>query len=82
MVANAIEKFGGGNIKEDLSKITLSLGPDEQSPYYYLSLISNILYNHQISVHSAFFTPSEMVLILGDKDAARAYDLIRMKIGK
>jgi hypothetical protein len=32
-------------------------------------------------VHSAFFTPSEIVLILGDKDAARAYDLIRMKMG-
>ncbi|HEU4823764.1 MAG TPA: hypothetical protein VFS97_10105 [Nitrososphaeraceae archaeon] len=84
MVANAIEKFGGGvgNIKEDLSKITISLGPDEKSPYYHLSLISNILYNHQIPVHSAFFTPHEIVLILGDKDAARAYDLIRLKIGK
>jgi hypothetical protein len=82
MVANAIEKFGGGNIKEDLSKITLSLGPDEQSPYYHLLLISNILYNHQIPIHSAFFTPREIVLILGDKDAARAYDLIRLKIGK
>lgn len=82
IVANAIEKFGGGNIKEDLSKITISLGPDEQSPYYHLSLISNILYNHQIPVHNAFFTPREIVLILGDKDAARAYDLIRMKIGK
>ncbi|HEU4823336.1 MAG TPA: hypothetical protein VFS97_07925, partial [Nitrososphaeraceae archaeon] len=84
MVANAIEKFGSGgvgNIKEDLSKITISLGPDEQSPYYHLSLISNILYNHQIPVHSAFFTPREIVLILGDKDAARAYDLIRLKMG-
>jgi hypothetical protein len=80
MVANAIEKFDG-KIKGGLSKITISLGPDEQSPYYLLSLISNILYNHQIPVHSAFFTPTEMVLILSDKDAARAYDLIRMKIG-
>jgi hypothetical protein len=80
MVANAIEKFDG-KIKGGLSKITISLKPDEQSPYYLLSLVSNILYNHQIPVHSAFFTLSEMVLILSDKDAARAYDLIRMKIG-
>lgn len=80
MVANAIEKFDG-NIKVGLSKITISLGPDEQGPYHLLSLVSTILYNHQIPVHSAFFTPSEMVLILSDKDAARAYDLIRMKIG-
>src|SRR5919108_2087893 len=80
MVANAIEKFDG-KIKGGLSKITISLGPDEQSPYYLLSLVSNILYNHQIPVHSAFFSSSEIVLILSDKDAARAYDLIRMKIG-
>jgi hypothetical protein len=80
MVANAIEKFDG-KIKGGLSKITISLGPDEQSPYYLLSLVSNILYNHQIPVHSAFFTSNEIVLILSDKDAARAYDLIRMKIG-
>ena len=80
MVADAIEKFDG-KIKGGLSKITLSLGPDEQGPYYLLSLVSNILYTHQIPVHSAFFTPNEMVLILSEKDAARAYDSIRMKIG-
>ena len=80
MVANAIEKFDG-KIKGGLSKITISLRPNEQSPYYLLSLVSNILYSHQIPVHSAFFTSSGMVLILSDKDAAKAYDLIRMKIG-
>src|ERR671923_1080054 len=78
MVANAIEKFDG-KIKGGLSKITISLGPDGQSPYYLLSLVSNILYNHQIPVHSAFFSSSEIVLIISDKDAAKAYDLIRMK---
>jgi hypothetical protein len=80
IVADAIEKFDG-KIKGGLSKITIFLGPDEQSPNYLLSLVSNILYNLQIPVHSAFFTPLEIVLILSDKDAARAYDLIRMKIG-
>ena len=80
MVADAIEKFDG-KIKGGLSKITLSLGPDERGPYYLLSLVSNILYTHQIPVHSAFFTPNEMVLILSEKDAARAHDSIRMKIG-
>ena len=79
MVADAIEKFDG-KIKGGLSKITVSIGPDEQGPYYLLSLVSNILYTHQIPVHSAFFTPNEMVLILSEKDAARAYDSIRMKI--
>jgi hypothetical protein len=80
MVANAIQKFDG-KISEGLSKITVSLTPDDQSPYHILSLVSNILYNYQIPIHSAFFTINEVVLILGDKDAAKAYDLIRMKIG-
>jgi hypothetical protein len=80
IVANAIQKFDG-KISEGLSKITVSLSPDDQSPYHILSLVSNILYNHQIPIHSAFFTTDEVVLTLGDKDAAKAYDLIRMKIG-
>ena len=80
MVANAIQKFDG-KISEGLSKITVSLTPDDQSPYHILSVVSNILYNHQIPIHSAFFTANEIVLILNDKDAAKAYDLIRMKLG-
>jgi hypothetical protein len=79
MVANAIQKFDG-KISEGLSKITVSLTRDDQGPYQILSLVSNILYNHQIPIHSAFFTTNEVVLILGDKDAAKAYDLIRMKM--
>lgn len=80
MVANAIQKFDG-KISEGLSKITVSLTPDDQSPYHIISLVSNVLYNHQIPIHSAFFTTNEIVLILGDRDAAKAYDLIRMKLG-
>src|SRR5919107_646566 len=79
MVADAIQRFDG-RIRDGLSKITLSLTPDDQSRYHTLSLVSNILYNHQIPIHSAFFTTNEMVLILSDKDAAKAYDLIRMKL--
>jgi hypothetical protein len=80
IIASASKKFDG-NMREDLSKITISLTPDEQSPYYILSLISNLLYNHQIPIYSAFFTPNEIVLILSEKHAAKAYDLIRVKIG-
>jgi hypothetical protein len=80
MVSGTIQKFDG-RIREGLSKITVSLTPDDPSRYHILSLVSNILYNHQIPLHSAFFTTNEMVLILSDKDAAKAYDLIRMKLG-
>jgi hypothetical protein len=80
MVADAIQKFDG-KINEGLSKITVSLTPKDPSPYHILSVVSNILYNHQIPIHSAFFTANEIVLILNDRDAAKAYDLIRMKLG-
>ena len=80
MVADAVQKFDG-KIREGLSKITVSLTSDDQSRYHILALISNILYNHQIPIHSAFFATNEVVLTLGDKEAAKAYDLIRMKIG-
>jgi hypothetical protein len=80
IVAGTIQKFDG-KIREGLSKITVSLTLDDPSRYHILSLVSNILYNHQIPLHSAFFTTNEMVLILSDKDAAKAYDLIRMKLG-
>lgn len=80
MIANTIQKFDG-RIREGLSKITVSLSPDAPSQYHILSLVSNILYNHQIPIHRAFFNTNEIVLILSDKDAAKAYDLIRMKLG-
>ncbi len=79
IVSSALEKFGG-KVLEGLSRVSLSLNSEEQSPYYLLSLISTILYNHRINVHSAFFTANEIVLILSNKDAAKAYDLIRMRI--
>jgi hypothetical protein len=79
IVADAIEKFNG-KISEGLSKITISLSQDEENPYHLLSLISNILYNYQIPIHSAFFVPNEIVLALNEKDAAKAYDLIRVKL--
>jgi len=79
LVAEASEKFEG-KIREGLSKISIVISPDEQSPYYLLSLISNILYKHQIPIQSAFFTPTEMVVVVNDKDGAKAYDLVRMEI--
>jgi hypothetical protein len=80
MLSTVSRKFDG-KIRQGLSKISIAMGPDEQSPYYLLFLISNILYDHQIPVHSVFFTPDEMVLILNQKDAAKAYELIRVRIG-
>jgi hypothetical protein len=79
LISSASEKFEG-KVSQGLSRVSLSLNSEEQSPYYLLSVISTMLYNHRIRVHSAFFTVNEIVLILNNKDAAKAYDLIRMQI--
>ena len=71
-------------IKEGVSMITISLpwGGEEtelRKTYQLLSMISNILYDNQVSLHNAFFTPNEIVLIINDIDAAKVYELLRVK---
>ena len=70
-------------IKEGVSMITISLPWGEEKElrktYQLLSMISNILYDNQISLHNAFFTPNEIVLIINDRDAAKVYELLRVK---
>jgi hypothetical protein len=69
-------------IKEGVSMITISLPWEEtelRKTYQLLSMISNILYSNQISLHNAFFTPNEIVLIINDMDAAKVYELLRIK---
>ena len=70
-------------IKEGVSMITISLLPWEEKElrktYQLLSIISNILFENQISLHNAFFTPNEIVLIINERDAARVYELLRVK---
>jgi hypothetical protein len=69
-------------IKEGVSMITISLPWEEKElrkTYQLLSIISNILYDNQISLHNAFFTPNEIVLIINERDAAKVYELLRVK---
>ena len=84
----ASQKFDG-RMRAGLSKITITLpssvstrsveGP-QRNPYNLLSIVSDVLYKNQIILHDAFFTPNEIVLILNEKDAGRAYELLRAKI--
>ena len=77
-----------GRIKQRLSKITITIPPhseEDMDPNAYtnfISLVSDIIYNSRIKLEDAFFTPHEIVLVLEDKDAARAYGLISTKITK
>jgi hypothetical protein len=79
MVNTATKKFEG-KIREGLAKINIQFAAGNQNPYDILSVVSNILYNNQISIQDAFFTPAEIVLILSDRDAARAYELLRTRM--
>jgi hypothetical protein len=80
-------------IEKGLSKITITIPSNEESnttnhqeadyhknAYGILSSIVHILYNHQLPLHDAFLTPNKIVLILSDRDAARAYETLRTKM--
>ena len=83
------EEFDG-NIKDGLSKITITIPSsanesdnDNNNKYYsFISSVSDIIYNSRIKVQDAFFTPREIVLVLNDKDAVKAYELLRPTITK
>ena len=87
IISTASKRFDC-KMKEGLSKITInfpSANPpnNEQIPYNnLLPFVSEVLYNNQIPLYNAFFAPNETVLILKNKDAARAYELLRAKITK
>ncbi|HEY7111152.1 MAG TPA: hypothetical protein VH415_17120 [Nitrososphaeraceae archaeon] len=67
-----------GNTEKKLSKITISFETGEQQSTLnnLVSEISKVLYNTYIDIHSAFFTPSEIVLIMNDNDAIKLYDAL------
>jgi hypothetical protein len=46
----------------------------------FISSVSDIIYNSRIELQDAFYTPNEIVLVLNDTDAAKAYELLRAKL--
>lgn len=87
IVSSGSKKFDG-SIKGGLSKITITMPPivngsDNNNKYYnFISSVSDIIYNSRIQIQDAFFTPREIVLVLNDKDALKAYELLRPTITK
>ena len=85
-IASIASKKFDGKITEGLSKIRITLPSSSEelqqpNPYYnILFLVTDILHDNQIPLHNAFFDHNEIVLILRDKDAARAYELLRAKM--
>ena len=73
-------KGATGEIKDGLSKITITVQSDKENTYEVLSIVLSILHNNRIPLYNAFFTQNEIVLILGMEDAAKAYEVIREKL--
>jgi hypothetical protein len=69
-----------GEIKDGLSKITITVQSDKENTYEVLSLVLSLLHNNRIPLYNAFFTQNEIILILGMNDAAKAYEVIREKL--
>lgn len=67
-------------IKDGLSKITITVESDKENTYEVLSLVLSLLHNNRIPLYNAFFTQNEIILILGMNDAAKAYEVIREKL--
>jgi hypothetical protein len=81
----ASKKFDG-KVRDGLSKITITIpsllknNNDRRRYHRFISSVSDIIYNSRIEIQDAFYTPNEIVLVLNDTDAARAYELLRAKI--
>ncbi len=73
-------KVATGEIKDGLSKITITIQSGKENTYEVLSVVFSLLHNNRIQLYNAFFTQNEIILILSMNDAARAYEVIREKL--
>ena len=73
-------KVATGEIKDGLSKITITIQSGKENTYEVLSVVFSLLHNNRIQLYNAFFTQDEIILILSMNDAARAYEVIREKL--
>ncbi len=75
-------KRSTGEIRDGLSKITITVQSDKENTYEILSIVFSILYNNRIPLYNAFFSQNEIILILDMSDAAKAYEIIREKLSR
>ena len=64
-----------------LAKISISMPQSENSPDV-VSYVSEVLHNDGIELVNAFFGQDNIVLVLHEKDAAKAYEILRSEISR
>jgi len=64
-----------------LAKISIHI-PDTQNRQDIVSYVSEILHDSGIELVSAYFGQEDIIIVLHEKDAARAYQILRSEISK
>jgi hypothetical protein len=75
-------KISQAQIKQGLSKITITNSSAAQDLHNFFLILTSILYDNQIQLYNAFYSENEIILILNVNDAARAYESIRRLIDR
>ena len=79
-IRKALESFSSSkNFQTGLAKITIHI-PQSQSSSDVVSYVSEVLHNSGIELVNAFFAQDNIVIVLHEKDAARAYEILRGEI--
>ncbi len=66
----------GGRLSRQLAKITITV-PKDHTHSDIVSYVTEILHNEGIELVNAFFGHDAVMVILNERDAARAYDIMR-----
>ncbi len=69
------------NYQTGLAKITIRI-PESQTDSDIVSYVSEILHNNGIELVNAFFGQDNIIIVLHEKDAARAYEILRAETSR
>ncbi len=68
------------SMNKGLAKISIKLPSGSRVNQMLLTTIADTLYSNGISVHDAFFSHDEIMLVVDEKDAGKAYDVLSRKL--
>ena len=82
-VRKLLESFSSHKnfLQTGLAKISIQI-PEFQNSSDVVSYVSEILHNNGIELVNAFFGQDNIVIVLHEKDAARAYEILRGEISR
>jgi|SRR5581483_2773810 aspartokinase len=78
-IHKVLESFSSKDFQTGLAKITIHM-PQTQSSSDVVSYVSEVLHNSGIELVNAFFAQDNIVIVVHEKDAARAYEILRGEI--